>query len=173
MGLVDLQHANKKNAYQPARLLSLIRIAIRILENKTHNLAAVQLKEQDGIRLAWCANRRPRSACASAQSAQSLRFTLHIYTQKNNWRILKFFWLYNIWEYSFQTIFFFIGRIITMQFTKMQIEFHGSLVTIQYYSKYTDPLYQKFTSKIFSALIFCWNLYQVIAYVLIPTTDKS
>ena len=27
-----------------------------------------------------------------------------IYTQKNNWRILKFFWLYNIWEINFQTV---------------------------------------------------------------------
>ena len=29
-----------------------------------------------------------------------------IYTQKNIWRILKFFWLYNIWEYNFQTNYF-------------------------------------------------------------------
>ena len=29
-----------------------------------------------------------------------------IYTQKNNWRILKFFWHYNIWEYNFQTNYF-------------------------------------------------------------------
>ena len=34
-----------------------------------------------------------------------------------------------------------------MQFIKMQIEIHGSLVTIQYYTKCTDPLYPKFTSK--------------------------
>ena len=54
----------------------------------------------------------------------------------------------------------------------MQIEIHGSLVTIQYYNKCTDPFYPKFTSKKISALIFCWNLYQVIAYVLIPTTEK-
>ena len=32
--------------------------------------------------------------------------TIHKYTQKNNWRILKFFWLYNIWEYNFQTNYF-------------------------------------------------------------------
>ena len=30
----------------------------------------------------------------------------YIYTQKNNWRILKFFWLYSIWEYYFQTNYF-------------------------------------------------------------------
>ena len=60
-----------------------------------------------------------------------------------------------------------------MQFTKMQIEIHGSLATIQYNTKCTDPLYPKFTSKKFSALNFRWNLYQVIAYVLILTTDKS
>ena len=29
-----------------------------------------------------------------------------IYTQKNNWRILKFFWLYKIWENNFQTKYF-------------------------------------------------------------------
>ena len=34
-----------------------------------------------------------------------------------------------------------------MQFTKMQIEIHGSLVTIPYHTKCTDPLYSKFTSK--------------------------
>ena len=73
----------------------------------------------------------------------------------------------------FKEIIFVIDRIITMQFTKMQIEIHGSLVTIQYYNKCTDPLYPKFTSEKFSALIFCRNLYQVIAYVLIPTTEKS
>ena len=95
------------------------------------------------------------------------------YTQKNNWRISKFFWLYNIRNIIFKQIIFVIDRIITMQFTKMQIEIHGSLVTLQYYTKCTDPLYLKFTSKKFSALNFFWNLYQVIAYVLIPTTDKS
>ena len=73
----------------------------------------------------------------------------------------------------FKQIIFVIDRIITMQFTKMQIEIHGSLVTIQYYTKCTDPLYPKFTSKKFSALNFCCNLYQVIAYVLILTTDNS
>ena len=66
---------------------------------------------------------------------------------------------------------FVIDRIITMQFIKMQIEIHGSLVTIQYYTKCTDPLYPNFTSKKISALNFWCNLDQVIAYVLIPTTD--
>ena len=55
----------------------------------------------------------------------------------------------------FKQIIFVIDRIITMQFTKMQIEIHGSLVTIQYYTKCTDPVYPKFTSKKFSALNFC------------------
>ena len=54
----------------------------------------------------------------------------------------------------FKQIIFVIDRIITLQFTKMQIEIHGSLVTIQYYTKCTDPLYLKFTSKKFSALNF-------------------
>ena len=55
----------------------------------------------------------------------------------------------------FKQIIFVIDRIITMQFTKMQIEIHWSLVTIQYYTKCTDPLYPKFTSKKISALNFC------------------
>ena len=54
----------------------------------------------------------------------------------------------------FKQIIFVIDRIITMQFTKMQIEIHRSLVTRQYYTKCTDPLYPKFTSKKFSALNF-------------------
>ena len=29
-----------------------------------------------------------------------------LYTQKNNWRILKFFYHYNIWEYNFQPNYF-------------------------------------------------------------------
>ena len=55
----------------------------------------------------------------------------------------------------FKQIIFVIDSIITMQFTKMQIEIHGSLVTIQYYTKSTDPLNPKFTSQKFSALNFC------------------
>ena len=73
----------------------------------------------------------------------------------------------------FKQIIFVIDRIITMQFTKIQSAIHGSLVTIQYYTKCTNPLYPKFTSKKFSALNFWCNLYQVIAYALIPTTGKS
>ena len=73
----------------------------------------------------------------------------------------------------FKQMIFVNDRTIIMQFTKMQIEIYGSLVTIQYHTKCTDPLYPKFTSKKFSAFNFCSNLYQVIAYVLIPTTDKS
>ena len=34
-----------------------------------------------------------------------------------------------------------------MRFAKMHIETQGSLVTIQYYTKCTNPLYPKFTSK--------------------------
>ena len=55
----------------------------------------------------------------------------------------------------FKEIISVIDRIITMQFTKMQIEIHESLVTIQYYTKCTDLLYPRFTSEKFSALIFC------------------
>ena len=63
-------------------------------------------------------------------------------------------------------------RTITMQFTKLQNEIYGSLVTIQYHTKCTYPLYSKFTCNTFSVNLFCCNLNQVIAYVLIPTTDK-
>ena len=49
---------------------------------------------------------------------------------------------------------FVIDRIITLQFSKMQIEIHGSLVTIQYYTKCTDPFYPKFTSKKLALSIF-------------------
>ena len=59
-----------------------------------------------------------------------------------------------------------------MQFSKMQYEIYGSLVTIQYTTKCTNPLYPKFTSNKFSTYIFCCNLYLVIAYVLILTSDK-
>ena len=58
------------------------------------------------------------------------------------------------WNIIFKQTIFVIDRIIAIQFTKMQIKIHGSLVTIQYYTKSTDPLYPKFTSKKFSASIF-------------------
>ena len=67
---------------------------------------------------------------------------------------------------------FISNRTITMQLSKMQNEIYGSLITLQYHTKCTDPLYPKFTSNKFSAYIFCCNLYLVNAYVLIPTTDK-
>ena len=63
-------------------------------------------------------------------------------------------------------------RTTNMQFSKMENKMYGSLVTIHYHTKCTKPLYPKFTSKKFSVYIFCYNLYLVIAYVLIPTTDK-
>ena len=94
-----------------------------------------------------------------------------IYTQKNNWRILKFFWLYKIWENNLQSNFA-SDRITTMQFSKKQNEMYRSLVTIQYHTKCTNPLYPKFTSKKRSTYNFCCNLYLVITYVLILTTDK-
>ena len=85
----------------------------------------------------------------------------------------NFFDIITFGNIIFKQIIFVIDRIITMQFTKMHIEIHGSLVTIQFYTKCTDPLYPEFTSKKNSALNFCYNLYQGLAYVLIPTTDKS
>ena len=59
-----------------------------------------------------------------------------------------------------------------MQLSKMPNEIYRSLVTKQYHTKCTNPLYPKFTSNKFSAYNFCCNLYLVIACVLIPTTDK-
>ena len=63
-------------------------------------------------------------------------------------------------------------RTTNMQFSRMQNKIYGSLVAIQYHTKCTNPLYPKFTSKKFSVYIFCCNLYLVITYVLILTTDK-
>ena len=59
-----------------------------------------------------------------------------------------------------------------MKFSEMQNEIYRSVVTIQYNTKCTNPLYPKFTSNNFSAYNCCCNLYLVIAYVLIPTSDK-
>ena len=54
----------------------------------------------------------------------------------------------------------------------MQNEIYGSLVTIQYHTKYTEPLYPKFTSKIFSVYIFAatftWSLHM---FYLSPQTS--
>ena len=44
-------------------------------------------------------------------------------------------------------------RTTNMQFSRMQNKIHGSLVTIQYHTKCTNPLYPKFTSKKFSVYI--------------------
>ena len=52
----------------------------------------------------------------SSVSAINILFLSLNYTQKNNWRISKFFWLYII----FKQIIFVIDRIITMLFTKMK-----------------------------------------------------
>ena len=49
---------------------------------------------------------------------------------------------------------FISDRTTTMQFTKMQNEIYGSLVTIQYHAKCTDPLYPKFTCNKFCAYVF-------------------
>ena len=62
-------------------------------------------------------------------------------------------------------------RTTNMQFSGMQNKIYGSLVTIQYHTKCTNPLYPKFTSKKFSVYIFSCNLYLVITYVLILTKD--
>ena len=62
-------------------------------------------------------------------------------------------------------------RTTNMQFSKMQNKIYGPTVMIQYHTKCTNPLYPKFTSKKFSVFIFQYNLYLVIAYALILTTD--
>ena len=63
-------------------------------------------------------------------------------------------------------------RTTNLQYRRMLNKIYGSLVTIRYHTKCTNPLYPKFTSKTFSVYIFCCNLYLVIIYVLILTTDK-
>ena len=85
-----------------------------------------------------------------------------VYSEKQLKDIKIVLTLLTFWNIIFKENIFVIDRIITMQFTKVQIEIHGSLVTIQYYTKCTDPLYPKFTSKNFSTLNFCCNFYQVI-----------
>ena len=62
-------------------------------------------------------------------------------------------------------------RSNNMQFSKIQNKIYGPLVTIQYHTKCTYPHNPKFTSKFFSVFTFRYNLYLVIAYALIPTTD--
>ena len=54
-------------------------------------------------------------------------------------------------------------RTTNMQFSKMQNKIYGPLVTIQYHTKCTNPLYSKFTSNKISVYIFCCNLYLVIS----------
>ena len=72
----------------------------------------------------------------------------------------------------FKQSIFVSDRTTNMQFSEMQNKIYRPLITIQYNTKCTIPLYPKFTSKKFSVFIFCCNFYLVIAYALIPTTDK-
>ena len=62
-------------------------------------------------------------------------------------------------------------RTTNVQFSKMQNKIYGSLVTIQYHTKCTNPLYPKFTYTKFSVNIFGCNFYLVIAYGLILNID--
>ena len=45
-------------------------------------------------------------------------------------------------------------RTANVQFSKLQNKIYRSVVTIQYHTKYTNPLYPKFTSKKISFLYF-------------------
>ena len=60
-----------------------------------------------------------------------------------------------------QSIFVF-DRTINLQFSKVQNEMYGSLVTIQYHAKCNNPLYRKFKRNnfcfIFSAAKSTWSL---------------
>ena len=82
-------------------------------------------------------------------------YILYIYSEKQLKNMKNYFDFITFGNIIFKQIIFVIDRIITMQFTKMQVEIHGSLFGIQYYTKCTDPLYPKFTSKKISALNFC------------------
>ena len=74
-----------------------------------------------------------------------------IYTEKQL-KDIKFFFDYIAFgNIIFKQSKFVSDRTITLLLTKMQNEIYGSLVTIQYYTKCTNPLYSKFTSKKFSA----------------------
>ena len=75
-------------------------------------------------------------------------------------------------EIIFKQSIFVSNRTNNMHFSKMQNKISGPMVTIQYHNKCTNPLYPRFTSKNFSVFIRCYNLYLVIVYALIPTTDK-
>ena len=51
-------------------------------------------------------------------------------------------------------IIFVSDRTTNMKFSKMQNKIYGSLVSMQYHTKCTNPLYSKFTSKQFSLYLF-------------------
>ena len=85
----------------------------------------------------------------------------------------SFFLLYYIWENNFQTNTFVFDRTTNLRFNKMQNEIYGSLVTIQYHAKCSNPFFRKFTrTKICFCIFFAANLTWSIAYFLIPITEK-
>ena len=108
-------------------------------------------------------NRRLLQIIGGALRVKQQLISTQIYTQKNDWKILNLFWLYNIWENNVQTKDY--RKLIELPIynsSKCKIIFFGSLVTIQYHTKCTYLLYPKFTSKklrvyIFSAT-FTWSL---------------
>ena len=82
-------------------------------------------------------------------SIECNHLTVQLYSEKQL-KDIKILLTITFGNIIFKQIIFVIDRIITMQFTKMQIEIRGSLVTIQYYTKCTGPLYPKFISRKFS-----------------------
>ena len=100
-------------------------------------------------------------------------FATYIYSEKQLKDIKILLTFYHLGIQFLNKLFLSLIKLPLCNSPKLKIEIHGSLVTIQYYTKCTNPLYPKFTSKKFSALNLCCNLYQAMAYVLIPTTDKS
>ena len=91
--------------------------------------------------------------------------------RKTNERYYISFDLITFVKIIFRQSNFVSNRTTTMQFSIIWNEVYRSLDTIQYHTKCTNPLYTKFTSNKFGTYNFCCNLYLVIAYVLILTTD--
>ena len=72
----------------------------------------------------------------------------------------------------FKQSIFVSDRTTNMQFSKMQNKIYEPLVRIKCYAKCTHLLYPKLQAKNLAFITFRYSLYLVIAYALIPTTDK-
>ena len=69
----------------------------------------------------------------------------------------------------FKQSIFVSDRTNNIQFSKMQNEIYGPLITIQYHTRCTNPLYPKFTSKNFS--VFYYLLQRLPGHCLCSNSD--